>query len=319
MAVELGDNGLISPFGLTDDDGYFWVKGNLHTHTTNSDGRVEPQERLDGYVGEGYDFLCLSDHHAITPVDSVSAPDPFVLIEGVELHPENPFGGMVHHFLALNIHENIPAREMPPQHVINAVLEQGGSIWLAHPHWSSVNIMRDTLPLHGFTGVEVFNSTCRSAARGESSIHWDDWMEQENRLYPCLATDDAHDRPEKNRDTYGGWTMVRVKERTPQAIADALVTGTSYGSTGPEIHDIQLEKVDETDKGAPIVEARIRCSPARRIAAVQTRFGNDLRSETPIEEATIRLRPSSTWVRFEIIGPDGSKAWSNPFDLTSFA
>ena len=40
---------LVSPFTLKDDEGFFWVKGNLHSHTTNSDGQPSPQERVDGY------------------------------------------------------------------------------------------------------------------------------------------------------------------------------------------------------------------------------------------------------------------------------
>ena len=164
-------NSLSDPFALGDDDGYTWLKGNLHCHTTNSDGKPPPQERLDGYVGQGYDFLCLSDHNDITRVDTVSAPDDFLLIQGAELHPSNPFGGQVHHFVSLNIHEDMDARSMPPQMVIDAVNEQGGSIWLAHPHWSSVNILRDTLPLTGLAGIEVFNTTCRRHGRGESSVH----------------------------------------------------------------------------------------------------------------------------------------------------
>ena len=38
-------SGLADPFSLADEDGYFWLKGNLHCHTTFSDGRVPPQER----------------------------------------------------------------------------------------------------------------------------------------------------------------------------------------------------------------------------------------------------------------------------------
>ena len=41
-------------------------------------------------------------------------------------------------------------------------------------------------------GIEVFNSTCRFMARGESAVHWDDWMSFEDRVYPCLANDDTH-------------------------------------------------------------------------------------------------------------------------------
>ena len=100
---------LISPFGLPDEDGYFWLKGNLHSHTTNSDGRAAPQERLDGYVGQGYDFLCLSDHHKITRIETVQVPKDFVLIQGAELDPENPFGGQKHHFVCLNFSVDMDA------------------------------------------------------------------------------------------------------------------------------------------------------------------------------------------------------------------
>ena len=310
-------NTLISPFDLSDDDGYTWVKGNLHSHTTNSDGRPSPQERLDGYVAHGYDFLCLSDHYKITRIDSVTFPSDFILIQGAELHPENPFGGQTHHFVVLNIHEDMDSKNMPPQHVIDEAISQGGSVWLAHPHWSSVNIIRDTLPLQGLAGIEVFNTTCRCAGRGESSIHWDDWMDLTDTLLPALANDDAHAKQEANRDTYQGWTMARVKERTADAVTDALEAGASYSSTGPEIYDIQLRRVDEPDDDRHVVEATVRCSEAQRICAVCDTYGTEHRTGIgTFDNATFTVRPNARWVRFEIIGTDGSKAWSNPYDLT---
>ncbi len=311
-------NGLVNPFVLKDSDGYMWLKGNLHTHTTNSDGRVAPQVRVDGYVNHGYDYLCLSDHHKITKIDTVTCPDTFTLIQGVELHPDNPFGGQRHHFVVLNVTEDIEAQTKPPQQVIDAVKKQGGSIWLAHPHWSSVNILRDTLPLKGLDGIEVFNTTCRCMARGDSSIHWDDWMDLTGRLLPCMSNDDAHAADSENRDTYQGWTMVRVKERTPKAIVDALVSGASYGSTGPAIVDIQLRRASDGDQTKRVVEATVTCSAAQRIFAVCNTFGVEYHEGGKLfESATFRLRPNSKSVRFEIIGPDGNKAWSNPFDLTA--
>ena len=311
-------NPLTSPFDLPDGDGYAWLKGNLHTHTTNSDGREEPQQRLDGYAEQGYDFLCLTDHHAITRIDTVRAPADFVLIEGAELHPTNPFGGQTHHFVALDIHEHVEAQTMAPQLVIDAVLEQGGQVWLAHPHWSSVNILRDTVPLRGLSGLEVFNTTCRCAGRGESSVHWDDWMRLEDRLYPALATDDAHAPAADRRDTYQGWTMVRVKERTAAAVLAAVAAGASYASEGPEILDIQLRPAANSSPERPVAEATVRCSAARRIAAVSDDWGTEYHLHGELfEAATFPVRPAARWVRFEIVGPDGRKAWSNPFDLTA--
>ena len=44
-----------------DKPGRFW-RGNLHLHSTNSDGRRSPEETLAGYRERGYDFVSLTDH-----------------------------------------------------------------------------------------------------------------------------------------------------------------------------------------------------------------------------------------------------------------
>ena len=47
---------------ITDSKGNKWYKGNLHTHTTSSDGAVSPGEAIKLYNGLGYDFVALTDH-----------------------------------------------------------------------------------------------------------------------------------------------------------------------------------------------------------------------------------------------------------------
>lgn len=314
---------LIDPFSMPDEDGYIWLKGNLHAHTTNSDGRISPQERVDGYAAHGYDFLSVTDHHRITPLDSVRCPEGLTLVQGVELHPDNPFGGQRHHFLAYLVREDMDAERMPPQYVIDAVKEQGGSIWLAHPYWSSINIMRDILPLRGLDGIEVFNTTCRCVARGDSGVHWDDWMDLTGQLLPAMANDDSHRTEDgMDSDVYQGWTMVRVKERTPEAIVSALVSGASYSSTGPQIHDIQVRVSEDEEGRVPEVEISVRCSPALRIFAVCDMFGKEYWEGGQLfEKATFQLRRKreAKHVRIEVHAPDGAKAWSNPIDLTKLA
>jgi len=312
------NNNLTSPFDIEDQE-YFWLKGNLHSHTTNSDGRPSPQERLDGYINQGYDFLCISDHYKITRIDTVRFPDNFVLVQGAELHPDNPFGGQTHHFLAYNFDKNIDSKSMRPQQVIDEVRNQGGSIWLAHPHWSSVNILRDTLPLNGLSGIEVFNTTCQRAGRGESSVHWDDWMDLLGRPIPALANDDAHALESEKRDTYEAWNMVRVKERSAKAIIEALEQGCAYVSTGPEIYDIKLRRAENTDEKQRVIEATVMCSEAQSIMAIFETYGMEYRESNAdtFVQAKFNLRANAHWVRFEIIGPNGAKAWSNPMDLSS--
>lgn len=48
-----------------DSEGYFWWKGNLHTHTLWSDGDQFPEVAAQWYYEHGYHFLALSDHNVL--------------------------------------------------------------------------------------------------------------------------------------------------------------------------------------------------------------------------------------------------------------
>ena len=39
-----------------------WYKGNLHSHTTVSDGKMTPEQSVEVYKEHGYNFLALSEH-----------------------------------------------------------------------------------------------------------------------------------------------------------------------------------------------------------------------------------------------------------------
>ena len=109
----------------------------------------------------------------------------------------------------------------------------------------------------------------------------------------------------------------QLHERTADAIVAALVAGASYGSTGPEIRDIQIHRTDKEGEERTQAEATISCSPAQRIAAVSDSHGTEYHQHGELfETATFALRANARWVRFEIVGENGHKAWSNPFDLT---
>ena len=51
---------------------------------------------------------------------------------------------------------------------------------------------------------------------------------------------------------------------------------------------------------------------------MQDTYGTEYREGGDLfTEATFALRSNAKWVRLEIIGPHGDKAWSNPIDLRS--
>ena len=312
---------LIDPFGP--DASGVWLKGNLHAHTTESDGHVEPGPRVAQYRERGYDFLCLSDHHRITRVSGVPVPEGMTLIQGAEIHPDNPFGGQGYHLLAYNMTDDVDAQRMPPQHVIDAVREQGGSVWLAHPHWNGINVRRDVTPLTGLAGIEVFNTICQRMGRGEAGIIWDDWMDHAGHPLPAIANDDCHGNPAHGDDLFQGWSMVRAAERTPQAIVAALERGASYCTTGPEIRSLRVTRSAQSAPPNRPYRLEVSCSPALRVTAVCSQTGVDypLGPTDPgnlFEHAVLELREAD-WVRVEVLDTHGRKAWSNPIDLTALA
>ncbi len=68
-----------------------FYRGNLHTHSTLSDGLLEPAEVCRRYKAEGYDFIALTDHflgmYDFPIADTVPFRDGgFTTILGAELH-----------------------------------------------------------------------------------------------------------------------------------------------------------------------------------------------------------------------------------------
>lgn len=43
-----------------------WYRGNLHTHSKNSDGMLTPEEIVNRYRDRDYHFLSLTDHNIVT-------------------------------------------------------------------------------------------------------------------------------------------------------------------------------------------------------------------------------------------------------------
>ncbi len=57
---------VVDPYADVDWDAFEQHKANLHTHTTQSDGRGTPNEVVDEYHRRGYTILALTDHNLCT-------------------------------------------------------------------------------------------------------------------------------------------------------------------------------------------------------------------------------------------------------------
>ncbi|WP_317855602.1 PHP domain-containing protein [Chakrabartyella piscis] len=61
-----------------------WYKGNLHSHTNHTDGKLTPKELVELYQKAGYDFLAITDHDVFYDYRETLQPDGMVLLPAVE-------------------------------------------------------------------------------------------------------------------------------------------------------------------------------------------------------------------------------------------
>jgi hypothetical protein len=193
------------------------------------------------------------------------------------------------------------------------IVAAGGVAYLAHPYWSALSA-EHYLEAPALSGIEVFNGGAeQQQGNGLSVVHWDAILAT-GRVCHGIATDDSH---YAGQDSRLAWTMVKARERTREAVLDALRRGLLYGSSGPEIHDLRLD-------GDGV---EVRCSPARSVALRSGRWdgckvnadssGMSWRgrvtgrnADGAIVAARLELPEFHGWGRVEIEAPDGGRAWS---------
>lgn len=277
-----------------------WLRGNLHTHTTKSDGVFSPQQILDLYGELGYDYLMISDHDKITSDEEYQMMEAhgMVLLTGNEISRNG-----VHTLHVDACAEIVPDRLR--QKVLNDIedlaRETGrGFAIIAHPNWqehfnhASLEKLREWV---GYKGIEIFNASC---LRGHGSAYatdkWDMLLSEGRKLWG-YANDDSHRR----EDVGAGWNMVYAYEKTVQGVSRALQEGRFYASTGVIINKIEVE-------GNRI---RIETENAEHIAAIKdTGMPFSRSNETWIE---VEVPESARYVRFQCWGQGESMAWTQPF------
>jgi len=291
-----------------------WYKGNLHTHTTKSDGSLPPEETVKQYKESGYHFLSITDHCRLTKIEGNQG---ILLIPGEELHCGATEAKTCFHFVGLDLKEEIfyPADELPafkkkwwevhPQEMIDAVKSQGGEVILGHPYWSALTT-NDIFSCEGYIGTEVFNTSClHSIDKAYSMTHWDDLLIRGRNIFG-FATDDAHNHFNDHRqnDACGAWVMVKSKKLTIWDIMDSLRKGLFYASRGPEIKNVKIS-------GSSI---SVATSPAKSISFIAPNGHGEMFAalkKEPLREAEYKIRGNEKYVRIQCADMQGRMAWTN--------
>lgn len=286
-----------------------WYKGNVHAHTTMSDGTRTPETLVNIYRNAGYDFLSVTDHSVVADTKGLGSPG-FLLIPGEEICVGKSHADTLYHLVALGVDETLPFtdfdRELDPQRVVDHVNEIGGIPILAHPYWSGLS-HRDMMALGRYHGVEIYNTSCEYERNTGLSASHIDGVIAAGRRPTIYAVDDHHgaDRPTMPLDACGAWISVKAPSLSRESIMKSIEDGLFYSSTGPEIKKISID-------GDGVVA--VECSPVKTISFVSTpSLGMKFYAmDGPLTGASYPGRPGETYIRVEVTDYEGRTAWSNP-------
>ena len=284
-----------------------WLRGNLHCHTTVSDGLVTPKNLAKSYANAGYDFLSMTDHNIFMP-HSELPEEQILLLTGVE-HDLEYSPNKCTHVVGTGVVgkkntdylcRRYSATELTDQQLINMMHEDGQFVVLAHPIWSRME-PEEVLVLDGFHAMEVYNNGTEHLCHGgNAEIYWDMLLRRGKRVY-ATASDDAH----VPHDQFGGWAWVKASQRSLRSIMDALFSGTFYASSGPIIHDFGMDGDD----------VYISCSACREIHFVTypPRGQSFFAENGPLlTKASHTLTGHETYARAVCVDMWGHSAWTNP-------
>lgn len=284
-----------------------WLKGNIHSHSTVSDGMFTPAELSELYRSHGYDFLSITDHNILDSHSDLQT-NGLILLTGVE-HDIAYGPDKCTHIVGLSpagkketsyICKQYSAEEITEQQLADYMLADGQFVNLAHPLWSCMEFA-EIERLNGLHSIEVFNNGMEHLCHGgNSEIFWEMLLRHGKRIF-ATAVDDVH----VSGDLFGGWVCVKVANRSQEDILAALVDGAFYASSGPTIYNFGI------DRGS----VYISCSPCRAIHFVSyPSKGKSFFSESdlPLVSSSHTLEGREAYVRAVCVDDKGYSAWTNP-------
>lgn len=318
--------------GFTKDGN--WYKGNLHSHTTNSDGCLKPVEAVKLFREHGYHFLCLSEHDCYTDLRDQFNSEDFIILPGVEasanLYVQEGSNERlkVHHIHGILGTEEMQKNAVKPLYQHKQILNvpkyygswdgakaaqalsdelraHGCVTTYNHPIWSRVRA-EEFIYLEGAFALEIFNyNTVNESGTGYDVTHWDTMLRMGKKIFG-FASDDNHNEGLFD-DACGGYIVVKAQKLTHDAIIQAMLDGNYYSSAGPEIQEWGIKD------GV----AYVTCSEVNRVNFVCGNYINagmtvmcDDIDET-MTGAEYKLKGNESYLRIECVDKHGRTAWTN--------
>ena len=221
-----------------------FYRGNLHTHTSDTDGDAPPAQVIKWYKNNGYDFVSITDHDILTVTPPGLTDEKFITLNGVELT------GLAAHRAPVHVNaicgkgalKGIRTKE-PVLDVLKsniALSRNDGAITMVnHPNFGWALKQADLLGATGFELLEVasghplvnddgdekdFN------ARPSAQTLWDMYLTKVGPLFG-VAVDDSHNYHKfgpKMINPGRAWINVWAAALTNDSVCEAIRKGHFY-------------------------------------------------------------------------------------------
>ena len=301
-----------------------WFKGNLHTHTTKSDGDAEPEKVTSWYRRHGYDFLVLSDHNHLTLLDYGAGRRRFkrpLMVPGEEVTAQILHGTVPIHIGAIGISRVVEPIDADGivrtiQANVNSIVEAGGIPCIDHPNFKWAFDHHAIKQVVGASLIEVFNGhpgTNNNGAPGKYSAEqiWDGVLSAGRPIFG-VAADDSHSYHDFSFESRGnpgrGWVVVRAEELSTEAIVEGLGSGDFYASTGVKLTDLETSVAGISLAIEPFKDG---VYDMEYVTAFTGRDGAVL-SEHAGLDASYSINGDEGYVRATVTSSNGHKAWTQP-------
>ena len=296
-----------------------WFKGNIHTHTTESDGDDTPENVVRWYRRHGYDFLVLSDHNHLTLFEYAEGMRRFkrpLMVPGEEVSLSIHEGRTPIHINAVGISrvvEPIDAREVVPtlQANVDAIIGAGGIASINHPNYKWAFDHNHIKQVEGATMVEIFNghpAVNVQGAPGKPGYEeiWDGVLSSGRMIFGA-ATDDSHNYKDfhPTRSNPGrGWIVVQAEALEVEALLEGMSHGRFYASTGVELAEL--------DQSPESISLRVAAEMDFIYTTAFIGHGGKILQESTGPEASYEPNGDEQYVRAVVRSSGGTKAWTQP-------
>lgn len=323
---------------LLDSNKNFY-KGNMHCHSSLSDGYFTPEELKEIYKQKGYSFLALTDHEHFNDNSYLDDEDFITLTSAEFAIKQFPEQSTLKNFDMKVCHLNLYAKEQGNDYtfcynsiadhfsakerkglinrpsneydrvyghegisrLIKEAGEHGFFVCYNHPRWSLENYL-DYSGYEGLWGVEIYNHANAVGGLYDYDINvLDDMLRDGKRVFASCG-DDNHNSREATRqlESGGASVWVNAESLTYGNIVDGLLSGNFYTSMAPIIYELYVEDG----------WVHIRCSDAKRIT-YSTRGRRSVAvnaAEGHINEAMFEIRDTDGYFRIDVIDENGLRA-----------